>query len=486
MRPREASSEGDFALSPDHIDLLCAVLSDGNLLEGSADGMKCSRGLLPLVRSGRTAAQRCALLPSTSQLIVQQNEQQQVLRYFRCSPASAKRGPVPAQFVKEDEQKGTKSLATKEDLFEQVAKEYKTKDTFNKVIDVFTKRDIRRRGHVEFIYAALKKMSEFGVERDLSVYNKLLDVFPKEVFVPRNFIQRMFNHYPRQQECGVELLEQMENYGIMPNTETKVLLVQIFGEKSHPMRKYQRIMYWFPKFKYINPFPIPQPLPEDPVDLARLSLTRIANDLDARITIYQLPCTDFTESGEEIKLPHIVGIQSPSQMELLAKHNPKKPVFVEGPFPLWLRKTCVYYYVLRADPIPLEEKVEEPYDPERCFDYPLQLDLDLDRDLGDDESFDVDDLDEGPVFAMCMTSQGDQATLNQWISGLQQNNPILGKVPTLFHLDAGTQELQGAADTEPGYRHQAHPEAQREEPQPAEDPEAVVEEESRRSHGMKQ
>lgn len=36
-------------------------------------------------------------------------------------------------------------------------------------------------------------------------------------------------------------------------------------------------------------------------------------------------------------------------------------------------------------------QVEEPYDPERCFDYPLQLDLDLDRDLGDDESFDVDD-----------------------------------------------------------------------------------------------
>lgn len=54
------------------------------------------------------------------------------------------------------------------------------------------------------------------------------------------------------------------------------------------------------------------------------------------------------------------GIQSPSQMELLAQHNPSKPVFVEGPFPLWLRKTCVYYYVLRADPIPPEEKVGNP------------------------------------------------------------------------------------------------------------------------------
>ncbi|XP_015257116.1 PREDICTED: evolutionarily conserved signaling intermediate in Toll pathway, mitochondrial-like [Cyprinodon variegatus] len=312
--------------------------------------MKVSRCLLLLVRPVRTAVQFGAPLPGP-------HGPQQAARHFRCSPASAKSRPVPARFVNQDEKKRTTSLATQEDLFEQVAKEAKTKATFNEVIEVFTKRDVRRRGHVEFIYTALKKMAEFGVERDLSVYNKLLDVFPKEVFVPRNFIQRMFNHYPRQQECGVQILEQMENYGIMPNVETKVLLVRIFGEKSHPMRKFQRIMYWFPKFKHINPFPVPQPLPGDPVDLARLSLKRIANDLDAKVTVYQLPCTDVTESGEEVELPHIVGIQSAAQMELLAKHNPNRPVFVEGPLPLWLRKTCVYYYVLRADPAPPEEKV---------------------------------------------------------------------------------------------------------------------------------
>ncbi|XP_069015114.1 evolutionarily conserved signaling intermediate in Toll pathway, mitochondrial [Embiotoca jacksoni] len=407
--------------------------------------------------------------------------QHQALRRFHGSPACAK--SRPARFIAEDEEKD-KSLVARDDLFEQVAKEARTKATFNKVINVFLKRDVRRRGHVEFIYAALKKMPEFGVERDLVVYNQLLDVFPKEVFVPRNFIQRMFNHYPRQQECGVQVLEQMENYGIMPNVQTKVLLVQIFGEKSHPMRKYQRIMYWFPRFKHINPFPIPQQLPEDPVDLARLSLTRIANDRDAKVSVYQLPRADVTESGAEVALPHIVGIQSPSQVELLANHNPSRPVFVEGPFPLWLRKTCVYYYVLRAEPTPPEEKSDEPYDPERCLDYPLQLDLDLDRDFGDEENFDVEDVDEGPVFAICMSGQGDQATLNQWISGLQENNPILGQVPTLFRLDAGPRELQGAADA--GSGHRPDPESQSEEQQPGEEAEATEEEEPRRSQRMKQ
>uniref|UniRef100_A0A8C2E4Y3 ECSIT signaling integrator n=1 Tax=Cyprinus carpio TaxID=7962 RepID=A0A8C2E4Y3_CYPCA len=242
----------------------------------------------------------------------------QLLRPFHCSAVCYTSRPSRTQLEKtvEDETLNKdKSLVTHDDLFERAARDSKTKADFNRVVDVFSKKDIRRRGHVEFIYAALKKMPEFGVERDITVYNKLLDVFPKEVFMPRNFIQRMFNHYPRQQECGVQLLEQMENYGvclcfcrrvnhfalmiyqffaflilpgIMPNVETKVLLAQIFGEKSHPMRKYQRIMYWFPKFKHANPFPIPHVLPSDPVELARFSLTRIADDLDAKITIYQV------------------------------------------------------------------------------------------------------------------------------------------------------------------------------------------------------
>ncbi|XP_076829718.1 evolutionarily conserved signaling intermediate in Toll pathway, mitochondrial [Brachyhypopomus gauderio] len=406
-----------------------------------------------------------------------------VPRWLHCSSASRNSKPNSEELQEMLEKEGQKarSLVTHDDLFEKTTKDSKTKASFNKVIDVFNKKDIRRRGHVEFIYAALKKMPEFGVERDIAVYNKLLDVFPKEVFVPQNFIQRMFNHYPRQQECGVQVLEQMENYGIMPNVETKVLLVQIFGEKSHPMRKYQRLMYWFPRFKNANPFPVPHKLPHDPVDLARFSLTRIANDLDATVTVYQHPLTDITETGEEISEPHIVGIQSPEQRSLLAKHNPNRPVFVEGPFPLWLRKTCVHYYLLRADPVPPEEKVEEELDPElvgpeQTLFYPQHFDLDLKRDLGDDDSFDVDDVEEGLVYAMCMAGRGDQATLAQWICSLQETNPMLGHIPTIFRLESGPRELQTAA----GVRHSAGPDSQ-----PGSETEHNEEEEVMRSQGMK-
>ena len=94
-------------------------------------------------------------------------------------------------------------------------------------------------------------------------------------------------------------------------------------------------------------------------------------------------------------------------------------------------------------------------------------------------------MDEGPVYAMCMTGRGDQTTLNQWISGLQQNNPILGQVPTLFRLDTGPKELQEAPDRE-SCHHSPDRDAKSGERQTKEEPEVIVEDEPQRSQGIKQ
>lgn len=87
----------------------------------------------------------------------------------------------------------------------------KDKDTYLKLVKVFEGKDNRRRGHVEFIYAALARMNEFGVDKDLEVYKALIDVLPKGKFIPENIFQSEFMHYPKQQQCAVDLLEQMEN-----------------------------------------------------------------------------------------------------------------------------------------------------------------------------------------------------------------------------------------------------------------------------------
>lgn len=89
----------------------------------------------------------------------------------------------------------------------------KNRDTFISMLHMFVERDKHRRHHVEFIYAALKQMKEFGVERDLAVYKEVLNVFPKGKFIPTNMFQAEFFHYPKQQDCAIFLLDQMEYNG---------------------------------------------------------------------------------------------------------------------------------------------------------------------------------------------------------------------------------------------------------------------------------
>ena len=65
-------------------------------------------------------------------------------------------------------------------------------------------------------------------------------------------------------------------------------LEAIFGTRAHAFRKYQRMMYWMPKFKYASPWPIPRDLPADPAEIAKLALQRMAVDQQNVVTIFQV------------------------------------------------------------------------------------------------------------------------------------------------------------------------------------------------------
>lgn len=55
--------------------------------------------------------------------------------------------------------------------------------TFQAAIDLYLARHATtRRGHVEFIEFAQRRMKEYGVHRDLDAYKRLFDVFPKGIF----------------------------------------------------------------------------------------------------------------------------------------------------------------------------------------------------------------------------------------------------------------------------------------------------------------
>ncbi|KAM6111681.1 LOW QUALITY PROTEIN: evolutionarily conserved signaling intermediate in Toll pathway, mitochondrial [Phoenicopterus ruber ruber] len=304
---------------------------------------------------------------------------------------------------------------------------------FAKALAALEQAPGRRVGRLELVAAVLAAMPALGVAREREAYHRLLRLLPRGPWVPRGPLQRLLAPFPRQQECGLQILEQMERYGVVPDAETRFLLLGVFGPRSRPVRKCQRLLYWLPRLRHVDPHPLPPTAPPG-LATAHLGLRRIANDPDACITVYQRPVPDEGDDEGSVQ-PYIVGAQSPEQQALLARHGPTRPVFVEGPYPLWLRSTRLCYYMLRGDPPP--HLREDPPDPERSLYYPLHLDLDLERGPWDDDDFDVEEVEEGPIFALCMAGAGDRHTLGKWIAGLQEANPVLGHTPVIFRLEDG-------------------------------------------------
>lgn len=75
----------------------------------------------------------------------------------------------------------------------------------------------------------------------------------------------------------------------MPDFEMEDILLNIFGRRGIPLRKYWRMMYWMPKFRNLSPWRLPHKLPKDNLELAKLAIERISSiDNNMKTTIFQV------------------------------------------------------------------------------------------------------------------------------------------------------------------------------------------------------
>ncbi|XP_042224959.1 evolutionarily conserved signaling intermediate in Toll pathway, mitochondrial-like [Homarus americanus] len=276
----------------------------------------------------------------------------------------------------------------------------RSKETFLTACDVFRDKGPHLRGHVEFIYAALKNMEDFGVHKDLELYKKLLNLMPKGKMIPQNMFQVEFMHYPKQQQCAIDCLEQMETHGVMPDTEMEQILLNAFGKYSHPIRKYGRMMYWMPKFKNASPWLLPDIAPNDAFELAKLAVARMCT-VDPASTLSVFETKDVEDAIEDT---WIVSGQSLVQQDLLNKHSPDEPIKVEGPFRIFLRDKCVGYFILRAEakprPPPLKrQEIDDVGDLKFWFTGEMQPD----EEVAVSHPISVHEQEDGTILAICAT-----------------------------------------------------------------------------------
>lgn len=119
---------------------------------------------------------------------------------------------------------------------------------------------------------------------------------------------------------------------------------------------------------------MPNPLPDDALELAKLAIARITSvDPQTVLDVYRVSVWSMynfywiivilkifflkTEDIEDsLDKTWIVSGQSPAQIELLKKHDKKKPVIVEGGDRVYLRKQAINYFILKSDEEPYEAK----------------------------------------------------------------------------------------------------------------------------------
>ncbi|KAL9692902.1 hypothetical protein quinque_012187 [Culex quinquefasciatus] len=371
---------------------------------------------------------------------------------IRSCSSSTKQPPPPPE---EDEAEGRKrkpetKLMLRKELFEHVSQ--KDKRTYIDMVKVFEGRSVHRRNHVEFIYAALKHMEEFGVQRDLEVYKALINVMPKGKFIPTNIFQAEFMHYPRQQQVIIDLLEQMEDNGVMPDYEMESMLINVFGKKGHPVRKYWRMMYWMPKFKNLSPWPLPNPVPDESLDLAKLAIERMCSvDLLSQISLF-----DTKDVADALDQTWIVSGQSSEQSELLARHQ-QKPVFIEGPFVIWLRNRSINYFLLKSESNPPAPQDDEDQDDVRNLRMPF-VGIGMTHTHQPPKAHQVGfrrsvhEQEDGTIFAICCTGSSTKDSLLSWVRLLERHgNPCLAQMPVLFKFTSHVpDQLKVAASSEEG------------------------------------
>ena len=212
-----------------------------------------------------------------------------------------------------------------------------------------------RRGHVEFIRAALRRMKDFGVERDSESYKKLLTVFPVGPYRHQSMLQVSVRFWPKQNETASAIVAAMEAQGIPPDLEVVHMLREIFGPWAHPVRRFARFLYWAPKFMNKNPYPVPWELPQDDRALARLALERMTSTVDMETKLVDIhSATDGSPDVEQPVEEHswLMYTHAPRQVKLASKLPADRPIYIEGPFAVYLRKKQMQYYVLKADPSP--------------------------------------------------------------------------------------------------------------------------------------
>jgi len=286
--------------------------------------------------------------------------------------------------------------------FENALETEKSKKGFIRVIYNFMERDRLKRGHLSFIYTALNYLDAFGLEKELDVYNEILEVLPKYKIINRTLLDALWPKPHPQIDAALDLLTKMEDNRIRPDDLTYTILMEVFGKASFPVQKVQRMAFWFDRYENANPYLLSEDDLKDRYKVCELALRRITMD-EENIKVYSCEDAEDDVYGKSF----LIGFQNEEQKEFLATHDTSKTLYLEGPFYIWMNHIREQYFVLRSEPLHIENPLTHEDDTR---------------------------VREGMTLGICMSNKMIKDALHSWLKFLEKDNPRLSDFRIIFNV----------------------------------------------------
>eukprot|EP00042_Codosiga_hollandica_P033360 m.221620 g.221620 ORF g.221620 m.221620 type:complete len:384 (+) comp54168_c0_seq1:52-1203(+) len=197
-------------------------------------------------------------------------------------------------------------------------------------------------GHVAFVRHALQRMDALQVQPTVHTYNLLIHVFPeKNTFKNLSLLDALWYRETPQSECVLDILQRMEETGLIPESATHSALIQRFGAASEAVVKCRRLAYWMKRFAYSNPFLAPT--------YTTMTAQQKLEAVSQRIGGRAADVKDILE-GSGV-LGAVYQSQTPRQAELLRSvcGTAGSSVTIEGPHKIWVARNQISYLTLEAN-----------------------------------------------------------------------------------------------------------------------------------------
>ncbi len=175
------------------------------------------------------------------------------------------------------------------------------------------------------------------------------------------------------------------------------------------------------------------------IDLALFALDRMCKPADFETKIRVHYTDDLKEMESENEKTWIVSAQSSKQKDLLQKHNPIIPIFVDGPIICWVRSKMVEYYVMKTDT--LDETKEKLKKLKEFDDYDFKNAFTVFEDPFNTKAvatrkpeMSVHELPDGNIYAICCTGTQTKTSLYNWMKLLELENDSLRNKLVVFRI----------------------------------------------------